>query len=66
MSSKQQFKEALKGDKKIIAELNESIRIKNITITRLSNNITSLNTANELLINKLNNLRKRKWYHFWK
>ena len=66
MSSKQQFKEALKGDKKIIAELNESIRIKNITITRLSNNITSLNTANELLINKLNNLRRRKWYHFWK
>ena len=66
MSSKQQFKEALKGDKKIIAELNESIRIKNITITRLSNNITSLNTTNELLINKLNNLRKKKWYHFWK
>jgi regulator of replication initiation timing len=62
MSSRQQFKEALKGDKKIIADLKKEIELKDASIKRMIIENRSLKIVNEDLVNKL----CKKWWQIWK
>jgi hypothetical protein len=60
MSSKQQFREALKGDKKIIADLKKENERLKATITRMHNRIVDYQWEKE------NKVSTKKWYQFWK
>lgn len=63
MSSKTQFKQALKGDKKIITDLKSQIQLK-------EDEIYKLRQLNHQLKNQLSALPKnyklKKWWQFWK
>jgi hypothetical protein len=63
MSSKQQFKEALKGDKKIIVELKQKIKDQDIDIFFLQ---LQQQNANQTVNNLMAELDKPKWWQFWK
>jgi hypothetical protein len=63
MSSKQQFKEALKGDKKIIVELKQKIKDQDIDIFSLQ---LQLQNANQTVNNLMAESDKPKWWQFWK
>lgn len=63
MSSKQQFKEALKGDKKIISELRNEIFKKDEEILHLKNTEKMLRA--KLALIALDH-KPKKWYQFWK
>jgi len=62
MSSKQQFREALKGDKKIIADLKQQIAEKDHTIKALQNNVNFQKTV----IVELTKRFSKRWWQFWK
>jgi len=62
MSSKQQFREALKGDKKIIADLKKEIELKDEIIKKQKNNLE----FNKVVIEELIKASSRKWWQFWK
>jgi hypothetical protein len=58
MSSKEQFKDALKRDKEIISELNKKILLKDKIIKEL-------NDQNSILGIRIS-LKQKKWWQFWK
>lgn len=59
MSSKQQFREALKGDKKIIADLKrENANLKN-SIRTMHNRIADYEWETK-------QLKEKKWWQIWK
>jgi chromosome segregation ATPase len=58
MSSKEQFKDALKRDKQIIADLKKAIQEKDDVIKEQSHQIEILKARIDL--------KKKKWYQFWK
>ena len=62
MSSKQQFREALKGDKKIIADLKKEITLRDEAIRKLQNNVNFQKVVNEQLMG----IHNKKWWQFWK
>lgn len=64
MSSKTQFKEALKGDKKIIADLRKQIEEFKEKVILREDIIDRQRELIDTLRNELN--KKRKWYQFWK
>jgi len=67
MSSKQQFKEALKEDKKIIANLRKDLQLRDTHITLLQKDCSKLKQENNAL-KPPHPFRymKKKWYQFWK
>lgn len=59
MSSKGQFKDALKRDKEIISELNKKILLKDKIIKEL-------NDQNSILRIRISLKQKKWWWQFWK
>ena len=62
MSSKEQFRIALKGDKKIIADLKKEIAFKDDIIRKQRNNLE----FNKVVIEELIKSSSKKWWQFWK
>jgi len=62
MSSKEQFRIALKGDKKIIADLKKEIVFKDDIICKQRNNIE----YHKVVIEELIKASSKKWWQFWK
>jgi len=56
MSSKEQFKDAIKRDKQIIVDLKKEIQLKDNIIKEQNQQISILKIIN----------RRKKWWEFWK
>lgn len=62
MSSKTQYKDALKREKQIILDLEKKIVEQEITIKELNDKIFYLNIRNGKSIT----IENKKWWQFWK
>jgi hypothetical protein len=58
MSSKEQFKDALKKEKQIIVDLKKEIQSKDLIIREQKDQIAVLKVRIDL--------KKKLWYQFWK